>query len=99
MRAKSRKSPLKAFTLLEILITVVIIAILAGVSFQALRNSRTAADMAISEADAKTLNDAIRRVEIAGKGAQWNSLSNIIHVQQDGEAVITWLVDEGYLRL
>lgn len=99
MLVKLKKSKNRAFTLLEMLIAVVILSIIVGISFQALRNSRTESDKVSSAADAKSLNDAIRRVEIAGTSTQWNALSNIIHVQQDGEAAILWLVDNGYLRL
>lgn len=94
-----KKSKNKAFTLLEMLIAVVILSIIVGISFQALRNSRTEADKVSAAGDAKSLNDAIRRVEIAGTPGQWSALSNIIHVQQDGDAAILWLVDNGYLRL
>jgi type II secretory pathway pseudopilin PulG len=81
------------------LIAVVIISILVGISFQALRNSRAEADKNVAANDARVLNDAIRRVEISGEPGHWSSLSNIIHVQQDGDAAIMWLVTNSYINL
>lgn len=88
----------RGFTLVEMLFAMVILAILVGVSFAALRGSRAASERAVADADAKIFNDAVRRVELGSDRTHWNTLSNIIHVQKNGPLAIQWLVSNHYVR-
>jgi len=92
------KTAKNGFTLVEMIFGVAILAILVGVSFAALRDSRGAAEQAAADADARVFNDTIRRVEIGADRVHWSTLSNIIHVQKNGPMAIQWLVSNHYVR-
>jgi type II secretory pathway pseudopilin PulG len=86
-----------ALTLIEILIALAVLALLVGIGFPALRNSKRSAELRSMEAEAKVLNDAVRRVEIGKDRDGWHSLSNILYVKEDEDEAIQWLEDKGYV--
>jgi prepilin-type N-terminal cleavage/methylation domain-containing protein len=96
--AKEKPTSRYAFTLIEMLIAICILAILVGISVSSLRAAKLGADREAAQADAKTFNEAIRRVEISDTPGHWATLSNIIHVQKDGPAAIQWIISNNYVQ-
>jgi prepilin-type N-terminal cleavage/methylation domain-containing protein len=82
------------WTLIELTVVVVILAIVFGVAFVALRTSKADSNLAAAEANAKTLNDAITRATLRGD-------TNSIIVGDDAndvEAAAAYLIEQGYIR-
>jgi competence protein ComGC len=84
-------------TFVEVLIALSILALLVGLGLPTIRNSKKNAELRGLEAEAKILNDAIRRVELGDNREDWHSLSNIIYVQEDEDAAVRFLEDNGYV--
>jgi prepilin-type N-terminal cleavage/methylation domain-containing protein len=96
--SRAKRAGNRGLTMIEILIAVGILSLLVGLGFPAIRNSKKNAEMRGMEAEAKILNDAIRRVEMGDNREDWHSLSNIIYIQEDEDAAIQWLEDHGYVN-
>ncbi len=88
----------RAFTLVETIFAVSILAIVLGVSFASLRSANSKTEREAALADAKIFNEAIRRVEISDNPGHWSTLSNIIHVEKDGPAAIQWIISNNYVQ-
>lgn len=85
-------------SLLEVVIALAILSIMAGVGIPAIKGSHQDADAKALQAEARTLNDAIYRVQTSGKGSEWMALSNILYLQEDKNEAVRWLVERGYVR-
>lgn len=77
MKNHTKTRGLRAFTLIEVMIAVAVLAIILGIGSMALRNSKANALARSAEARAKLLNDARDRVIIGGIDGinsidQWN---------------------------
>lgn len=86
-----KKTIHKAFTLVEILVAVVVLAIVVGIAIPALRTAKTDADQRAADANAKTLNDGRNRAILDGKNDGVLYGNNEI-------ALATYLVDQGYVQ-
>ena len=88
----------KAFTLLEMLIAVAVLAAIIGISFPALRTARAESEKRTAEGNAKTLNDARERAILAGTGGiksmeEWNT-----QFGTNGIAATEFLIENGLVR-
>jgi prepilin-type N-terminal cleavage/methylation domain-containing protein len=86
-------------TFLEVMVAMTLLGIIVGVGMPMVGSSKRDAERKGMEAEAKTLNDAILRVELGADRQAWLTLSNILHVQQDKDEAVEWLVDNGYVTL
>lgn len=83
----------------EIIVALAILAIVAGVGVPSLGRSKQDAENRALQAEAKTLNDAIYRVEAGGASDDWMALSNILHIKKDKDEAVRWLVEQGYVTM
>lgn len=81
----------------EIIVALAILAIVVGVGVPFLGRSKQDAENRALQAEARTLNDAIYRVEAGGVSDDWMVLSNILHIKKDKDEAVRWLVDQGYV--
>lgn len=80
-----------AFTLVELLIAVGIVAIIVSVCIPAIGQARVNSTVAANEQTAKTLNDAVNRAILDG-------FTDAVLSGNDVDAARAWLVAHGYLR-
>lgn len=86
------KSKKKAFSLIEIIITVAIIGIILAIAVPAMNNSRTESLQTAASANAKSLNEAKIRATLQGD-------TNSVLTGNDAAAAAQYLIDQGYLRV
>jgi prepilin-type N-terminal cleavage/methylation domain-containing protein len=89
----------KAFTLIEIVIAVALIAIIIGLGTVALRSAKITSENNAALGNAKTLNEARERVLINGIGGissaeDWNNTFGT-----NGVAAAEFLLDNGLIRV
>lgn len=84
----------RAFTLVELLVAVAIVAIIIGIGVPALRNSWSGSQATTADANAKTINEAIYRA----RDLDGDSAAAIATTATDVEAAVTHLVQENYIR-
>lgn len=94
------KKRIRAFTLIEILICVAVLALLVAIAVPALNRSKIDSKNAQAEGTCKTLNDAITRVKLKHLGADGVTIVNLPPemLDEDMNVVIQYLVDQGYIR-
>lgn len=85
--------------MIEVLAVVAILATLTTVTFQEFARARGESRQKSREADARTLNDAVVRVQLEGRANHWHTLSNILFVDQDTDAAIDFLKSNNYVRM
>lgn len=88
----------RAFTLLEMLIAVAVLAAIVGLGFPALRTARSESEKRTAEGNAKTLNDARERAILSGAGGintmeEWNA-----QFGTNGIAATEFLIENGLVR-
>lgn len=88
---RSKRLAKRAFTLIEILITVAIIGIVLSIAVPALSSSRQDSIETAARGNAKTLNDARTRAKIKGD-------TNSVLDGEDAVAAATYLIGENYIQ-
>lgn len=82
---------------LEIMIALSVLAVIIGIGVPSVGKSNREAQNKALMAEARTLNDAIYRVEAGGRREEWLTLSNILYIQKDKDEAVRWLVENGYV--
>lgn len=80
-----------AFTLVELLIAVGIVALIISICIPAIGQARVNSTVTANEQTAKTLNDAINRAILDG-------YTDAVLSGNDVDAACDWLVTNGYIR-
>lgn len=96
-RSGGGRSDSSGLSYVEIIVALAILTIVVGVGAPSLGRSKQNAENRALQAEAKTLNDAIYRVEAGGSAEEWMALSNILHIEKDKDEAVRWLVDQGYV--
>lgn len=85
------KTRIHAFTVIELVVAVAIVALIIGVGVPALGQARVDSTVATNEQIAQTLNAAIVRAEIDG------NMDPVLR-GNDIDAARTWLIQNGYVN-
>ena len=88
---RTKKKSANAFTFVELLIGVALLAILSTIAIQALGSSRSDALSSTASANATTLNEGIVRAQLKGD-------KNPILSGSDEVALASYLIFQGYIR-